>query len=265
MIARIDSDFISYAVGAACENKYYIYKGEEWESKVALNKQLRADGVEEMEIETLTRPETWESCRASVISYTEDIISKVDCYYQLYISGHGNFRYDIATIFPYKGNRSKSDRPFHYDNIRQYLVDAYGAKVSENMEADDIIGLEHDPETDIIVTKDKDLNCIEGLHFNWETNRCFWMNEIDSYRNFYQQVLTGDTVDNIPGLYGVGNKSKLMDNLKAIDNEPEMFDLVAKQYQVRFGSYWVQFMLENCRLLWILQRREPAWRSRLEV
>ena len=41
-----------------------------------------------------------------------------------------------------------------------------------------------------------------------------------------------------------------------MNEEEEMFDHVAKLYQQRFGSYWTTFMLENCRLLWLL--RDPT-------
>ena len=38
----------------------------------------------------------------------------------LYITGEGNFRDTIATERPYKGNR-KSDKPFHYHNLKAYI------------------------------------------------------------------------------------------------------------------------------------------------
>lgn len=263
MIAHIDADLIVYAVASACEGKYWEYKGEQWTSKALLNKQLKLDGLDESSVTLGRSPESWEDCRNSVISYVDNIVSHIDTDHKLYISGKGNFRFGIATILPYKGNRASFEKPFHYDNVRQLLVDGFDAEVSEDMEADDLIGISHDPNEDIIVTRDKDLNCIEGLHYNWVTGECSWINELDSYKHFYQQVLTGDDTDNILGLYGVGKSSQHVKNILTMSNEKEIFDYVAHQYQLRFGSYWKQFMLEHCRLLWILQRRVPAWEERL--
>ena len=263
MIARIDGDLIVYSVASATEGKYWLYKGTRWESKVLLNKALKQDGVDDSAIEYHSEPEEWENCIKSVLSYTQEIIDRLDCDYQIYLSGKSNFRFDVATILPYKGNRTDLGKPFHYDGIRQFLVDVFDAQVSVGMEADDLIGISHDPDHDVIVTLDKDLNCIPGLHYNWSHDECYWVSELDADRNFYCQVLTGDPTDNILGLYGVGSKSQLLKNVRTCRTEEEMFSLVSKEYEARFGSYWKQFMLENCRLLCIKQRREGLWEERL--
>jgi len=42
--------------------------------------------------------------------------------YQMYItsSDKSNFRYEVATIKPYKGHR-ETEKPHHYDRIRSFL------------------------------------------------------------------------------------------------------------------------------------------------
>lgn len=259
MISNIDGDILVYSVGAACEGKRYHYKGETFESKSILNKVLKDDGVDDSCITEESIPESWESTRKSVVSYLEDILTHLDTEYQVHISGVGNFRYEAATILPYKGNRTNLSRPFHYDAIRQFLVDAYGARVSINKEADDAIGLAHDPEEDIIATLDKDLNCIPGLHYNWISKSCKYITEVEADRHFYCQVLTGDRTDNIPGLYGVGNKSKLLLDICEMTDSTKMHNFVVEEYKKRFGSYYKLFFEENCKLLWILQRRKPVY------
>jgi len=129
------------------------------------------------------------------------------------------------------------------------------------MEADDLIGLSHNPEEDLICTLDKDLNCIPGLHYNWITGTCRYITEVEANRFFYSQVLIGDDTDNIPGLYGVGAKSKLVESVWGCEKEEDMLSLVAEEYRKRFGSYWKQFFLENCKLLWILQPRHSLWET----
>lgn len=259
MINNIDMDIIVYSVGSACDGKIWRYKGTDYKSKKELNDVLKADGVDDTCCVCRNEPESWESTRDSVVSYTEGIISKYDCDFQGHISGKSNFRYDIATILPYKGNRVSVSKPFHYDAIRQFLVDAYDAKMSEGIEADDAIGLSHIVDEDIISTQDKDLNCIPGLHYNWVKDEEFYVSIVDANRNFFCQMLTGDSTDNILGLYGVGSKSKLLSDIKSLDKEEEMFELVKQQYVNRFGNHWGMFFKENANLLWIKQRREPVW------
>jgi len=264
MIGHIDGDIIVYAVAGVCEGNKWVYKGETFDSKLLLNQVLKDDGVDDSCITHYKEPEPWEKCRDSIISYLEEIIEHLDCDYKVYLSGKGNFRYEKATIQPYKGNRVSLSKPFHYDSARQLLVDVYNAEVSSGIEADDLIGLSHDPEKDCIVTLDKDLNCIPGLHYNWKNKQCYWVKEVDADRSFYSQVLTGDSTDNILGLYGVGAKSAAVKQVSSQSSDREMFDTVRKEYQSRFGSYWKQFMSENCELLWILQKREPSWRKYIE-
>lgn len=264
-IALIDGDIIAYSVASATEGKRYKYKGEVFDSKSILNKILKDDGVDDSAIESYSEPEPIDKVKESTVSYTENIINLLDGIdYKLFISGKSNFRYDIATILPYKGNRDGIKRPYHLDSVRQLLVDSYGADVTVGMEADDAIGLAH-REGDVITTVDKDLNCIPGDHFNWVKEDRFNVTPIEADAFFYCQVVTGDSTDNILGLYGMGSKAKVLDNIRLCKTEEEMFNLVRKEYECRFGSYWKQFMLENCNLLWIMQQRIPLWKERLEV
>jgi len=260
MINNIDLDIVVYSVGSACDGEIFTYKGEDFSSKKELNEIVKDDGGDSNCITVRYEPEQWDSVKSSVVSFVERIIGAYDCDYQGHISGKSNFRYDVATICPYKGNRKSSKKPHYYDDIRQFLVDVYESKVSEGCEADDAIGLNHDVKEDVISTLDKDLNCIPGVHYNWTGDgKEIFVSEVEANQNFYSQVLTGDSTDNILGLYGVGKNSKMLKDLKGLSSNEEMFELVRVQYQNRFGAHWKMFMLENCRLLWILQRRDPVY------
>src|SRR6056297_1089731 len=52
----------------------------------------------------------------------------------VYLSGSTNFRFDIATERPYKGNRFDAPKPVHYGAITQFLKDTYDHVVSDNQE-----------------------------------------------------------------------------------------------------------------------------------
>jgi hypothetical protein len=258
MILHLDLDLVVYRVGHACEGKYWSYKGDRWENKNLLNKQLVRDGMNEAAVTAHKEPEDWENVKKSLVSFVDTIISHVDADdFFGYISGSSNFRHSVATILPYKGNRSSASRPFHYDNIRQFLVDVYDARMTVNMEADDGIGLAHDPEDDVIATVDKDLNCIPGMHYNWDKGSCFYVTETEANRNFFKQMLIGDlSTDNILGLYGVGESSILVKQLLEMEDPEMMRGHVFLQYQKRFGNYAEKFFIENAKLLWILQKRD---------
>lgn len=251
METNIDGDFFVYQIASACEGKFWEYKGERYEKKELLNKVLKEDGYEGMEIPQQSDPVSWESTKKSLISVVERVLDKIDNRWTIHISGKGNFRYKVATILPYKGHRTGS-KPFHYDNCRQFLVDAYEARISQGMEADDSIGLAGGE----IASLDKDLDCIPGPHYNWEKDLRYEVSEVEANRWFYKQCLMGDKTDNILGLYKIGEKAACVKRLDTMEDEKDMYDNVWIEYERRFGSYAEQFLKENAKLVWILQPRD---------
>ena len=230
-------------------------------------------------------PLPWPLVASRIASQIENIRKESGAdEYQLYLTGGGNFRERVATIKPYKGNRP-SEKPHHYERVREYLLKFRNATLIEGMEADDAVsieqwkdynlkravfvncslevdytldvdeGLKSKCET-VLCSIDKDLDMVPGWHYNWIKDKRYWIDEIDGIRNFYKQLLTGDTVDNIPGLFGVGKSSTLIKRLNDFTTELDMYISVRTQYEKRFGSYWEKFLVENAQLLWML-REEP--------
>lgn len=121
-----------------------------------------------------------------------------------------NFRKSVATILPYKGNRNALNKPTHLPQVRQYLVDNWGAQVAEGEEADDRLGIRQTEERSkgneesIIVSIDKDLDQIPGKHYNHVKGKAYEVKEREALRSLYEQILTGDSTDNIRGIAGVG-------------------------------------------------------------
>ena len=188
--------------------------------------------------------------------------------YQLYVTSEdkSNFRFDVATIVPYKGHRD-SEKPFWYTHIRNFIVDFRGGEEIFGMEADDAMSIEQRrsaPESTIICSRDKDLHIVPGWHYGWacgkqKEQKPWFQSEIGGLRCFYGQLLTGDSTDNILGLFGVGKASAHVTALKKMDTEIEMYDHVFTQYEKRFGSYAEQFLIENARLLWMLREEGELW------
>jgi hypothetical protein len=168
--------------------------------------------------------------------------------YKAYITGRGNFRNDIAVTEPYKGNRKDAKRPVHYDAIRTHLQ-RLGAELVEGEEADDAVAIEATKTGGWIVSIDKDLDQVAGWHYNFVKHEEYYVTEEQGLRNLFTQVLTGDRVDNIIGLKGIGPKKaeKLLQECKT---EKEYYDACLKAYdgnQLRVE--------ENLNLLWL--RRTP--------
>jgi hypothetical protein len=255
--ALVDADLIVYRIGSVGDGNYYSYRGERYKNLDDIKKVLALEGVKLKEVRSQISqgkdPLPWGEVEKILIDFLEEILSDYTDY-DLFLSGLGNFRYSLATILPYKGNRSSIERPVHYDRIRQFLVETYEATISIGMEADDAIGLAQSDST-VIVTADKDLKVIPGLHRHIYTKEVSELSETASNRYFFNQLLTGDTTDNILGLYGVGGKSTYCKSINSMDDTKDMIDLVVDQYKCRFGSYWRFFLSETVQLVWILQKR----------
>ena len=175
--------------------------------------------------------------------------------YQVFLTGSGNFRHDIAKSHPYKGNRRDTPKPIHLPTTRARLVDNWGAIVSEGEEADDLIGIaatKYGPDT-VVASIDKDMLQIPCRHFNFVNNVWSEVSEFEGTKFFYKQILTGDTADNIVGLFRVGpvKAEKILDGCQS---EEEMWEAVVKAYD---GD--TERVVENARLLWLRRKEGEIW------
>ena len=168
--------------------------------------------------------------------------------YKAYITGKGNFRNELAVTEPYKGNRKDAKKPVHYEAIRKHLQ-RLGAELVEGQEADDAVAIEATTNGGWIVSIDKDLDQVPGWHYNFVKHEEYYVTEEEGLRNLFTQVLTGDRIDNIIGLKGIGPK-KAEKLLKDCKTEREYYDACLKAYDG--DSLRVD---ENLNLLWL--RRQP--------
>ncbi len=181
-----------------------------------------------------------------------------------------NFRISLANTKEYKGNR-QSRKPFHYDNLRTWALSQYDTQIAWGIEADDLLSITHrlDPENTIICSRDKDLRITPGNHFGLACGKQpqFGPQEIDQLgyleltskgikggglKMFYSQLLTGDTVDNIPGVPRKG-PSFAFKLLADLPTEEELFDAVTAVYEEYKGEDWRDYFKEQAALLWMIQ------------
>lgn len=238
--ALIDGDILCYSVGFA--------KEEESEDKALVEMDSKLDEI------------TF-NCGAS-----ESII---------YLSGSNNFR---KKLFPsYKAHR-KQPKPKHFQALRNYLIKVELAEVAEGQEADDLLGInqnkvgEFDFRLDdrvaevkydtIICSLDKDLLQVPGWHYNWRKDEAFEVTEAEGLHNFYRQLLTGDSADNIPGIYGIGPK-KADDALAECGTIEQYNKVVLDSYLKYFDYCTEEEVLKHIniigKLLYIRRKEGEEW------
>ena len=192
--------------------------------------------------------------------------------YKVYLSGKDNFRYKVATLAPYKGNRDNNHKPVHMDEIRGFIVSNHNGIIVDGMEADDAIGIEaykdfmdneglSEKVKTIVCSQDKDMLMIPGWNYNPNNNKLTWINLDKAERNFWKQVLTGDTSDNIPGITGIGEVTakRLLDGLV---ESPEIQYAVLREYLNYYNGdrdKALDHIEETCKLLWILRELGVTW------
>lgn len=185
-----------------------------------------------------------------------ELCMELDCEdYKGFLTGRGNFRDAIAVTVPYKGQRV-SEKPVHLQALRCHLVTSWGFTVVQGIEADDAVGIAayavSEDET-IMVHIDKDLNQFRGWHYNYKKKEKYYVTEFEGLHSFYTQILTGDRIDNIVGLKGIGPvKAKKV--LEECTNENELYQAVLKAYE---GDQ--QRVLENGQLLWLQRSPNQVW------
>lgn len=193
----------------------------------------------------------------------------------IYLTGKGNFREKICTLLPYKGNRDKTHKPFHYNNIRIHLKGAYNAIEVEGIEADDAMSIHQMQNLSSVITcsRDKDLKMVPGWHYSWELhNQPSWgpyyvvdpgwleLQQRKNYKTlhgvgkawFYAQCLTGDKVDNIPGIPKCG-PVKAYNILKDFEDEEDLYSRVLEEYCKYYKADAEAMLLEQGRLLWMIR------------
>lgn len=208
--------------------------------------------------------------------------------YEGYLTGKGNFRYDIAVTTPYKSGR-KSTKPTHWQAIRDYLINVHGAVVVDGMEADDMLAIRQTElgSRSIIISRDKDLRQVPGWHYGYPVGnqpefgpwKYDQVGDLDlTIRRkpckktgnpiiagtklagggdmfFWSQVLTGDDTDTYPGCKGVGD-IKAYNLLKDCQSYDQMQQVVLDTYKQKHPEDAVQRLTEQARLAWMVREIE---------
>lgn len=171
-----------------------------------------------------------------------------------FLSGTTNFRKDVAFTKGYKENRKDLRKPPHYSEIREYLLTYWGGILVEGREADDAIGEAQtlaEKNTTCIVGQDKDFKTIPGWHYNPVKDKVFYVSDSQATTFFLYQLITGDRVDNIPGVpqYGDKKAKRLIEECKG--NTEILKKKIASLYMSAYGDTWKEVIHEQATLLFI--------------
>lgn len=274
---EIDGDPLIYGCGFAVEHVYYdihMIGEEQWGPVTSLPSKKEAvawvskegEGYEirpRREVQSLGF--AIQALKTKLKGITKTLKSDN---YTIYLTGKGNYRDEVATILPYKGNRDPSHKPVHYEALRKYMIDRLGAIVVEGYEADDAVSMAQYANIDntIIVSIDKDLDMVPGWHYNPNKNEKYWVTEEEGIKFFYTQLLTGDRTDNILGIPGVGPvKAKAM--FDGVEEEPNPEQCMYHDCCIAYEEYYkdkekgMAALKENARLLWMSRKEPDDWRA----
>jgi hypothetical protein len=242
----IDLDPFSYSCGFAADSQ--------------IKKELKEQGKSDEEIKQIME-ETDYTAHALANTRTAIDFILTECFpdrawFKAYLTGKGNYRFDVATLKPYKGNRDPTHKPKYFKEIREYLVNKYDAIVVEGQEADDALGIEqwnHPDKSTVICSIDKDLKMIPGYHYNPRTQEFFYQTLDDANMFLLWQMMVGDPTDNIPGITGIGPK-KADKILLGAGSYEQAVEAVKFLYRDQYGPNWEQAFNEVATLLWIRRR-----------
>lgn len=134
----------------------------------------------------------------------------------------------------YKAQRRDKPRPRHLSAVMAYIKTMPNVVYHNSWEADDVIGflhtMPHGQET-IVVTVDKDLDQLPGLHCNPDKEIRYVVSEDDADLYRWLQILTGDPTDNYPGIPRVGpvKAHKILEDVETGDRESVVTEAYASK------------------------------------
>lgn len=225
MQALVDGDIVVYRSAFAAEHTYYLLydtsQGEspaDWplierfNSAKEYKDYIKEHGLTDFAVSKEREVEPVENVLYS-IKHTLNRVKK-ECKadsMRIFLSSGECFRHKKATLAKYKGNRDDKPRPVHYQAARDYLIDVHKAEVFTTIEADDALAMYQTKDT-VLCSIDKDLLQVEGKHYNWTTKdkdgnvvgKKLLIKPRAALCRLWEQVLTGDGTDNIPGIRGLG-------------------------------------------------------------
>jgi len=222
-----------------------------------------------------TERDDWWIARWRCDDMLERMLSEIDASeFRVYLSDSTNNGFRKSILPSYKANRVQP-RPKHYDALKEHLLTHWNARITVGEEADDRLGIDQSTQLlknltrdnneewvdSVICSIDKDLHQITGKHYNFVKNE--WTEITSQYGEwfFWRQVLTGDTADNIKGVYGIGPKKAEKILSKVVDPRDyfqAVFETYCKVGKISEEEATCRILI-NGRVLKIRTREGEIW------
>ena len=231
VVYLVDADVFAYRAAATCDGKMYkvrykvsnepgVHSSKSYTTryKKDMDAYCVANGIENPRITTVFKPEPESYAIHNVAmalesmynNLVDDLKLSVNLFFEFYLTGATNFRKEVNPS--YKEKRKEEHKPVHLNACKQYLMDKFGAMSVDRLEADDVLAIRNKQLNElgvanVIVSVDKDLLQIPGVHYNPVKDELLSVTEWQARYNFWKQVLMGDVTDGIYGISGVGPKT----------------------------------------------------------
>ncbi len=151
----------------------------------------------------------------------------------------GNFRKIITP--KYKANRKKIEIPPLLNDMHEYVFNNYNGIQAFGVETDDLVASlwykssQNKDVYTVIVSIDKDYMQFPTTIYNYGKNEIYIISEIEAHRNFFTQMIVGDSADNIKGVKGSG-KVAAKKLLEGLETKFAMIKAVYGLYKERYKS-----------------------------
>lgn len=284
VVLLVDADIVAYRSASATDGKHYIVGSVLSDEPCSFQYKKQADaycdnlGIDKKAITMHYAPEPIGHATyniGKIIGAMHKRFSKaVSLETEFYLTPKATFRDTIIT--DYKANRKGMHRPANLDGCKGFIENELGGKYYDGYEADDVCliranELANEPDTiPVMCSIDKDFKQQEGWHYNFVKDELTYVSEKEANLYLYKQLLTGDKVDNIPGLKGVGPKTadKLLDGSVTA---PELFAKCLTEYTSRTPrlkneddtEFLTRVLLQiktNMAMLYLLRSWDDQWR-----
>jgi 5'-3' exonuclease len=187
------------------------------------------------------------------------------------VPGTKCFRYDVATIKPYKDSRNKRNEPwmdYFKPILKKHLAEEWKFYGLSHLESDDacvIAYIDYYKTHNItLIYEDWDLEQIANLSgenlkgYNPQKKKFTTITPLQGRHTFWFQMLHGCNGDSVPGIQGCGEKgAEEILARRADDSNEAYFHVVQEAYIAKYGMAFELFMTENMMLLQML--RKPAF------
>ena len=270
-IALIDGDILVYYAAYAAHGLYVKrYHAQETKEHGRPVMHLDENGNKlVLEVKEKDKAECLMECVTLFEEKVNEVLEKLFTEdYKIAIKGKTNFRDDFYDDYKMPRHKQAKKSPVSAlaSDLREVLSTMGGfVERAVNSEADDLLRIWHGEivekgvDQPIICTVDKDLKCIPGLHYHLKTQKVVEVDEHESLRIFYSQLLSGDSVDNIPGLPKIGpiTADKLVCTAQS---EEELQEIVVSNYIAKMGMEdWLDWLKFNGSLLYILKTHDDKF------